>query len=119
MLPAFRERSSQSFHRPVIFLAWSSRRHFCRRLVDFWGRFKCDFHNFTHERRTPMQGLMMDYPLTLQHFFNRVTRLFPRKEIITQPATVTHRYPSAECGKPSMQLANSLHNAGVTHARAI
>ena len=27
-----------------------------------------------------MQGLMMDYPLTLQHFYNRAVRLFPRKE---------------------------------------
>src|SRR5260370_35580015 len=112
MLPAFRERSSQSFHRPVIFLAWSSRRHFCRRLVEFWGRFKCDFHNFTHERRTPMQGLMRGYPLTLQHFFNRGTRLFPRKEIITQTDTATHRYTYAERGNRRMRLANDLPESG-------
>ena len=31
-----------------------------------------------------MQGLMMDYPLTLQHFYSRAVRLFPRKEIVTQ-----------------------------------
>jgi hypothetical protein len=29
-----------------------------------------------------MQGLMMDYPLTLQHFFNRAVRIFARKEIV-------------------------------------
>jgi fatty-acyl-CoA synthase len=60
-----------------------------------------------------MQGLMMDYPLTLQHFFNRVTRLFPRKEIVTQTDTGTHRYTYGEWGKRCMQLANALHNAGV------
>src|SRR5258708_17873381 len=119
MLPAFQERSSQSFHRPVIFLTWSSRRHFCRRLVDFCECFKRDFHNFTHERRTRMQGLMMDYPLTLQHFFNRVTRLFPRKEIVTQTDTGTHRYTYGEWGKRCMQLANALHNAGVTQGDCI
>ncbi len=66
-----------------------------------------------------MQGLMMDYPLTLQHFFNRVTRLFPRKEIITQTDTGTHRYTYGEWGKRCMQLANALHNAGVTEGDCI
>ena len=66
-----------------------------------------------------MQGLMMDYPLTLQHFFNRVTRLFPRKEIVTQTDTGTHRYTYGEWGKRCMQLANALHNAGVTEGDCI
>ena len=30
-----------------------------------------------------MQGLMMDYPLTLQHPFNRAIRLYAHKEIVT------------------------------------
>jgi len=60
-----------------------------------------------------MQGLMMDYSLTLQHFFNRVTRLFPRKEIVTQTDTGTHRYTYGEWGKRCMQLANALRKTGV------
>ncbi len=66
-----------------------------------------------------MQGLMMDYPLTLQHFFNRATRIFPRKEIVTQTDTGVYRYTYGEWGKRCMQLANALHNAGVTEGDRI
>ena len=60
-----------------------------------------------------MQGLMMDYPLTLQHFFNRATRIFPRKEIVTQADSGGHRYTYGEWGKRTMQLAHALRKAGV------
>lgn len=74
-------------------------------------------HSFAQEES--MQGLMMDYPLTLQHFFNRATRIFPRKEIVTQTDTGVHRYTYGEWGKRCMQLANALHNAGVTEGDRI
>ncbi len=32
----------------------------------------------------PMKGLMMDYPLTLTHFFERTRRLFPTKRLATR-----------------------------------
>ena len=60
-----------------------------------------------------MQGLMMDYPLTLQHFYSRAVRLFPRKEIVTQTDSGIHRYTIAEWGKRTAQLSNALHRAGV------
>lgn len=60
-----------------------------------------------------MQGLMMDYQLTLQHFYNRAVRIFPRKEIVTQTDTGLHRYTIGEWGKRTAQLANALHRAGV------
>ncbi len=60
-----------------------------------------------------MQGLMMDYPLTLQHFFNRAVRIFPRKEIVTLTDSGLHRYTFGEWGKRTQQLAHALHNAGV------
>ena len=60
-----------------------------------------------------MQGLMMDYPLTLQHAFNRAVRIFPRKEIVTQTDNGLHRYTYRDWGKRALQLANALHNAGV------
>ena len=60
-----------------------------------------------------MQGLMMDYPLTLQHFFNRAVRIFPRKEVVTLTASGLHRYTFGEWGKRTQQLAHALHNAGV------
>ena len=31
-----------------------------------------------------MEGLMMDYPLTLKHAYDRAVRLFGKKEIVTQ-----------------------------------
>nr|MBA2284413.1 AMP-binding protein [Ktedonobacteraceae bacterium] len=60
-----------------------------------------------------MQGLMMDYPLTLQHAFNRAVRIFPRKEIVTQTEGEPHRYTYGEWGRRSMQLAHALKQAGV------
>jgi acyl-CoA synthetase (AMP-forming)/AMP-acid ligase II len=59
-----------------------------------------------------MQGLMMDYPLTLQYAFNRAVRLFPRKEIVTQTESGLHRYTYREWGKRTLQLANALHTVG-------
>lgn len=60
-----------------------------------------------------MQGLMMDYPLTLQHALNRAVRLFGRKEIVTQTEGDPHRYTYREWGKRTAQLANALSKAGV------
>lgn len=59
-----------------------------------------------------MESLMMDYPLTLQHFFTRAVRLFARKEVVTLTAEGKHRYTYADWGKRVMQLANALHQAG-------
>ena len=59
-----------------------------------------------------MQGLMMDYPLTLQHTYNRAVSLFPRQEIVTQLDEGLHRYTYREWGKRTAQLANALLDAG-------
>ncbi|HZU04298.1 MAG TPA: long-chain fatty acid--CoA ligase [Ktedonobacteraceae bacterium] len=61
-----------------------------------------------------MQGLMMDYPLTLQHAFDRAVRLFARNEIVTQTEGEPHRYTYREWGQRATQLASALHNIGVT-----
>jgi acyl-CoA synthetase (AMP-forming)/AMP-acid ligase II len=60
-----------------------------------------------------MESLMMDYPLTLPHFFNRAVRLFARKEVVTLTEQGKHRYTYAAWGKRVLQLANALHQAGV------
>lgn len=60
-----------------------------------------------------MQGLMMDFPLTLHHPFKRATTLFARKEIVTLTEQGLHRYTYADWGKRVMQLANALKQAGV------
>ena len=60
-----------------------------------------------------MQGLMMNYPLTLQHYYTRAVRLFPRKEIVTQTDSGLHRYTFGEWGKRTAQLSNALQRAGV------
>src|SRR6266567_3917658 len=66
-----------------------------------------------------MQGLMMDYPLTLQHAFHRAVRIFPRKEIITQTDGEPHRYTYGEWGTRVMQLAAALKQAGVVEGERI
>jgi len=65
------------------------------------------------QRRWHMESLMMDYPLTLQHSFQRAVRLFGRKEVVTLTAQGKHRYTYADWGKRVMQLANALQQAGV------
>src|SRR2546423_13853161 len=60
-----------------------------------------------------MQGLMMDYPLTLQHAFDRAVRIFHRKEIVTQTDSGLHRYTYREWGKRTAQLAHALHDGVV------
>lgn len=66
-----------------------------------------------------MQGLMMNFPLTLQHAFNRAVRLFPRKEIVTRMEDGTHRYTYGEWGTRTIQLANALQKAGVNQGERI
>ena len=60
-----------------------------------------------------MDGLMMDYPLTLQHMLWRVQRLFDKKEIVTKREEELHRYSYADLAKRVGQLANVLRRLGV------
>jgi acyl-CoA synthetase (AMP-forming)/AMP-acid ligase II len=60
-----------------------------------------------------MQGLMMDYPLTLTSILERSRRLFGRKEIVTRGATRTHRYTYADFHVRVARLANVLRKLGV------
>src|SRR5438552_3039180 len=61
-----------------------------------------------------MQGLMMDYPLTLTHILERGRRLFPRKEIATKAATGMHRYTYADMYERVGRLANALRQLGIS-----
>jgi fatty-acyl-CoA synthase len=60
-----------------------------------------------------VDGLMMDYPLTLQHVLWRVQRLFDRKEIVTKREEGVHRYTYAELSRRVAQLAHVLSRLGV------
>ena len=60
-----------------------------------------------------LKGLMMDYPLTLQHFVDRATRLYGKKEIVTKIGASMHRYNYGEWGKRVGKLANALKRLGV------
>jgi fatty-acyl-CoA synthase len=60
-----------------------------------------------------MQGLMMEYSLTLQHAYSRAVSLFPKKEIVTQLDNGLHRYTYRDWGRRTAQLANALLDAGV------
>jgi fatty-acyl-CoA synthase len=60
-----------------------------------------------------LNGLMMDYPLTLQHLYNRAVQLFPRKEIATKIGPTMHRYNYGAWGKRVSRLAGALTRLGV------
>ncbi len=60
--------------------------------------------------------LMMNYPLTLTHFFERSRRLFARKTIATRvPGGPLFRYTYADFAERTMRLAGALAALGVRH----
>jgi fatty-acyl-CoA synthase len=61
-----------------------------------------------------MQGLMMDYPLTLTHFFERARRLFPKKRLATRvPGAPLFEYTYAAFAERVERLAGGLKALGV------
>ena len=60
-----------------------------------------------------MDGLMQDYPLTVQHMLWRIERLFARKEIVSRRETSVHRYGYADAARRIHQLAGVLTRLGV------
>lgn len=60
-----------------------------------------------------MQGLMMDYPLTLNSILERSHRLFSGQQIVTRGLTGTHRYTYGDFYQRVCRLANVLRNLGV------
>jgi fatty-acyl-CoA synthase len=61
-----------------------------------------------------MHGLMMDYPLTLTHFFERSRRLFPTKSLATRvPGQPLFRYTYADFADRVCRLAGALPGLGV------
>ncbi len=66
-----------------------------------------------------MNGLMMDYPLTLQHFLERAGRLFPNKEIVTRTAAGTHRYRYGDYYGRTHRLAHALAQLGVKRGERV
>ncbi len=61
-----------------------------------------------------MQGLLMDYPLTLTHILERARRLAPRKQIATKIPTGMHRYTYAEMIERAGRLANALNRLDIS-----
>jgi fatty-acyl-CoA synthase len=61
-----------------------------------------------------MKGLMMDYPLTLTHFFERTRRLFPGKRLATRvPGAPLFAYTYAAFAERVERLAGVLAALGV------
>ncbi|GAC1323830.1 MAG: long-chain fatty acid--CoA ligase [Chloroflexota bacterium] len=60
-----------------------------------------------------MHGMMMDYPLTLHHFFDRNQRLFGQKTVTSRSAGGLRRYTYADYGERVRKLANALRTLGV------
>jgi fatty-acyl-CoA synthase len=61
-----------------------------------------------------MQGLMMDYPLTLPPVFDRAERLFPEKTIVTGTATGRERTTVGEWAEETRRLGGALDALGVS-----
>ena len=60
-----------------------------------------------------MQGLMMDYPLTLTPLLDRARRLFPNKEVVTKAGPGVERSTYGQIGARVERLANALVALGV------
>ena len=67
-----------------------------------------------------MNGLMMDYPLTLTHILERSAKLYPRKEIISRlPDGSFHRYSYRDFHGRVHRLAQVLSGLGLTQGDRI
>ncbi len=60
-----------------------------------------------------MQGLMMDYQLTLRPILERAYRLYPKREIATKAGPNMHRYTYKDMYHRTAKLANALERLGV------
>jgi len=60
-----------------------------------------------------MRGTMMDFPLTLQHVFERGTRLFPAREIVTGGSAGEHRYTYRDFSERVHRVANGFRELGL------
>ncbi|HLH01046.1 MAG TPA: long-chain fatty acid--CoA ligase [Bryobacteraceae bacterium] len=60
-----------------------------------------------------MQGLMMDYPLTLTHILERSAKLFPKKEIASKMPDGMHRYAYSDFSARVHKVAHLLEQLGV------
>jgi fatty-acyl-CoA synthase len=61
-----------------------------------------------------MNGLMMDFPLTLSAIFRRAEAMFGHRDIVTRlPDTSFHRYKYADFADRSRRLARALQRLGV------
>ncbi|MEK7879061.1 MAG: AMP-binding protein, partial [candidate division NC10 bacterium] len=61
-----------------------------------------------------MKGLMMNFPLTLTHFFERSRRLFARKTLATRiPGAPMFRYTYADFAGRTARLAGALRKLGL------
>src|SRR5437763_1650178 len=61
-----------------------------------------------------MDGLMMDFPLTLAHIFDRAGRYFAKTEIVSRrPDKSIHRTTYGEFHQRAQKLANALQRLGV------
>jgi fatty-acyl-CoA synthase len=61
----------------------------------------------------PMQGMMMDYPLTLTHVLERAARLFPQREIASKTDEGMLRYTYRDFHRRVHRLAHVLARLGV------
>ncbi len=60
-----------------------------------------------------MDGMMQDFPLTLQHVFWRMERLFGSVEVVTKREDGLHRYTYADLARRARRLAAALERLGV------
>ena len=61
-----------------------------------------------------MDGLMMDTPLSLTHLFDRATRLFPNKEVVTSTPVGLERVTYGEWGERTRRLGGALDDLGIS-----
>jgi acyl-CoA synthetase (AMP-forming)/AMP-acid ligase II len=61
-----------------------------------------------------MNGLMMDFPLTLAAIFRRAERIFPRRAIVTRrPDRSIHRYTFGDFAARTRRLSSALQRLGI------
>lgn len=60
-----------------------------------------------------MDGLMMHFPLTIQHVLERAATIHPRKEVVSKTSEGVHRYTYADMHGRVRRLIGALRSLGV------
>ena len=92
-------------------MAWECSRH--AQAIFHWKKTRHTCDTLSLMRSSPLQGLMMDYPLTITSILERVPQLFSKREIASKFPDSIHRYTYTDFYARTHRLGHVLKQLGI------